>query len=199
LDHHPVNPMPMAQHRGGVMGAPVTQSLANRCGRHVPGCKLQDRRDSDAKAHFTAKAFKISGSAGTIRTKAEISADDHMGQTKGIGDDILGKILWRQGGKRMGKGNFVKPFNAKLRQTVGAPFGIHQTERRVIGGEYLTRMRFKCHDPKWRADVIANCAGRVNNRSVPQMHAVKIAYGRSSATVSRINELGVSDNAHEDA
>ena len=106
-----------------------------------------------------------------------------MHEAEALNDDRLCKFTRGKLGEGGIKRHVVEFLDTQFAQAVSLGFGVHQTERRCIGGKKLTRMRFKGHHAERCAQIKRRLTGQINDRLMAQMDAVEIPDGRSRATI----------------
>ena len=194
MQNRAFDPVPMAQHRGGVARAPFAQCIADIGGGDRAQIALHDLRNGHLEPVSRAEILqRLSRSLATF-AKTEIRAHHHMRQAQALGQHIAGKLFRLQARQRMVEGQFIKKVDAELFQPMRAGFGIHQTEGGAVACEELARMWLKGQDAQRRV----MGARDVDHMLMAQMHTVEIADGDAGTPIFGRDILIIAHGPHGD-
>lgn len=137
---------------------------------------------------------QIVGGANAILAETEIGPDDHMGQAKALGDDIMGKIPGRQTGQSGVEIQLIKPVHAEFFQAMRPRFRIHQPERRGVGRKITAGVGFEGQNTQGR--VGHSRARHIDHRLVAQVNTVEIANRGAGAAILGFDEMIIPNDPH---
>jgi len=152
--------------------------------------------DGHAESHLGPEIAQHRGIARPPLAKAEIRAHHDVAQPQPVGEDIAGKSLGAEAGKRRVEGQFIKPLDADLCQTMRACLGPHQAKGWCLGGEIGARMRLECQHAQRCADGLARAAGDLDDVAMAKVDTVEIADGGRGTPVGLGGKAMVAHDPH---